>query len=78
MERKKVYFGSVENALKFIQKTDNINAGMKLVSDTKIIDAKSILGVFSLDLSEPILLEVRGDDKSRKEAWKALRDYVRE
>lgn len=78
MERKKVYFGSVENALKFIQKTDHINAGMKLVSDTKIIDAKSILGVFSLDLSEPILLEVRGDDKSRKEAWKMLHDYVRD
>lgn len=32
------------------------------VPDGHVVDAKSILGIFSLDLSKPISLEVYADD----------------
>lgn len=76
MERKTIYFGDVEKALKFIQKTEFVDAKMRLVSGTKSVDAKSLLGVFSLDLSRPILLEIYGDDEVRQQALEALAEYV--
>ena len=33
-----------------------------LVSGRYIIDAKSLMGIFSLDLAEPIVLEIGSDD----------------
>ncbi|MDO4473245.1 MAG: HPr family phosphocarrier protein [Eubacteriales bacterium] len=76
VERKNVYFGDVERALRFIQKTESVDAKMKLVSGTKTVDAKSLLGVFSLDLSQPIMLEVYGDDLIRQQAFEELSEYL--
>ena len=33
-----------------------------LKSDKYIVDAKSILGIFSLDLSKPLVVEIHSDD----------------
>ena len=77
MERKEIYLGSIENALRFIAKTDRMHAVMRIVGDSKNIDAKSLLGVLSLDLKEPVLLEVRGDAQSREEVWHELFDYLK-
>ena len=35
---------------------------MDLRAGRHVVDAKSILGIFSLDLSKPIALEIYGDD----------------
>lgn len=35
---------------------------MALKSGRYVVDAKSILGIFSLDLGEPIVLEINSDD----------------
>lgn len=78
MERKKIYFGSVDNALRFVQKSEKTQAMMRLVSGSKIVNAKSLLGVFTLDLSKTLTLEVSGDEDSRSEAIDAVRDYIKE
>lgn len=33
-----------------------------LKSDKYVVDAKSILGIFSLDLSKPLTVEIHSDD----------------
>ena len=33
-----------------------------LKSDKYVVDAKSILGIFSLDLSKPLVVEIHSDD----------------
>ena len=33
-----------------------------LKSDKYVVDAKSILGIFSLDLSKPLVVEIYSDD----------------
>ena len=35
---------------------------MDLRSGRHVVDAKSILGIFSLDLSKPVTLEIHADD----------------
>lgn len=51
-----------ESVKKFVNITSKFNYEMTLKSGRYVVDAKSILGIFSLDLGEPIVLEVASDD----------------
>ena len=47
---------------KFVQIVGAYPYDMDLRSGRHVVDAKSILGIFSLDLSKPITLDVYTDD----------------
>ena len=47
-----------------------------LVSGRYVIDAKSIMGIFSLDLSKPINLNVHAEGSSLDEVLKVLAPYI--
>lgn len=66
MLRRKIYFGNPETALKFIEDVEHTTAIMKIVSGPNVINAKSILSLFSLDLTVPHILEIRGDNSSQE------------
>ncbi len=51
-----VRFETVVEAKAFVSICNDVNFKVELVSDPYIIDAKSIMGLFSLDLSQPIQL----------------------
>lgn len=53
-----VLLNSIENVKKFISIVDQCPYDVDLVSGRYVIDAKSIMGIFSLDLSKPIPLHV--------------------
>ena len=46
-----------------------------LVSGRYVIDAKSIMGIFSLDLSKPIDLNIHAEDNS-DEVLEVLKPYM--
>ena len=52
----------VENVNKFVNIVARYPFEMDLRAGRHVVDAKSILGIFSLDLSKPITLEVNSDD----------------
>ena len=52
----------VENVNKFVNIVSRYPFEMDLRAGRHVVDAKSILGIFSLDLSKPIALEIYGDD----------------
>ena len=52
----------VENVNKFVNIVSRYPFEMDLRAGRHIVDAKSILGIFSLDLSRPITLEIYSDD----------------
>jgi hypothetical protein len=52
----KVRLNSIETVKNFVEAIKNSDCELELVSGKYIIDAKSILGIFSLDLTRPILL----------------------
>lgn len=78
MERKIIYLGTIENAIRFVNIVDNLKAGITLRHGTRSVSGKSILGIFSLNLNEPLDMEVCGDDGSRQEVLEAIDDYIRE
>ncbi|MGI6188388.1 MAG: HPr family phosphocarrier protein [Caldicoprobacteraceae bacterium] len=51
-----------ENVKKFVNIVSKYPYEIDLRSGRHIVDAKSILGIFSLDLSKPITVEVYADD----------------
>ena len=52
----------VENVNHFVNIVTRYPFEMDLRAGRHVVDAKSILGIFSLDLSRPITLEVYSDD----------------
>ena len=46
----------------FISIVSTVDCDVDLVRDRYIIDAKSIMGIFSLDLSKPIKLVIHSND----------------
>ena len=52
----------VENVNQFVNIVSRYPFEMDLRAGRHVVDAKSILGIFSLDLSRPITLEIYSDD----------------
>ncbi len=52
----------VENVNHFVNIVTRYPYEMDLRAGRHVVDAKSILGIFSLDLSRPITLEIYSDD----------------
>ncbi len=51
-----------EEVKTFVNVANRYNYDMDLRAGWHVVDAKSILGIFSLDLSKPITLEVYSED----------------
>lgn len=53
-----ILLSSIEAVKKFVTLTNSYNFPINLATDKYKIDAKSIMGIFSLDLSKPLKIEV--------------------
>ena len=63
METVYVNLEGVEGVKRFVDTVSKIDGEFSLVEGKYIVDAKSIMGILSLDLSEKIRLEIEtGDD----------------
>ena len=53
---------SINDVKDFVNFANRYEFDIDLTSGRYVVDAKSIMGIFSLDLSKPIKVEVRADD----------------
>ncbi|HOQ76278.1 MAG TPA: HPr family phosphocarrier protein [Thermoclostridium sp.] len=53
---------SINDVKDFVNIVNKYDFDVDLTSGRYIVDAKSIMGIFSLDLSKPIRMEVHGDN----------------
>ena len=56
---------SMQDADKFNKLCSKFDCDMDLQSGKYYVDAKSIMGIFSLDLSKPLILNADTDDESK-------------
>ena len=56
---------SMQDADKFNKLCSKFYCDMDLQSGTSYVDAKSIMGIFSLDLSKPLVLNAGTDDEQK-------------
>ena len=67
---------SMQDADKFNKLCSKFDCDMDLKSGKYYVDAKSIMGIFSLDLSKPLVLNAGTDDEQKiKETFA---DFIRE
>ena len=67
----------VENVNHFVNIVTRYPFEMDLRAGRHVVDAKSILGIFSLDLSRPITLEIYSDECGELKAKEVLCREVR-
>ena len=62
MKTVKISLNSIDNVKAFVNEVTKYDAEFDLVSGRYVIDAKSIMGIFSLDLSKPIDLNIHSEN----------------
>lgn len=61
MKTVKISLNSIDKVKSFVNEVSRFDTEFDLVSGRYVIDAKSIMGIFSLDLSKPIDLNIHAD-----------------
>ncbi len=64
MKAVQISLNSIEKVKSFVNEIAKFDSDFDLVSGRYVIDAKSIMGIFSLDLSKPITLNIHADDSA--------------
>ena len=62
MKTVKISLNSIDKVKAFVNEVTKYEAEFDLVSGRYVIDAKSIMGIFSLDLSKPIDLNIHSEN----------------
>ena len=73
MKKFDVTFKTLQDVQKFVNIVNRYSYDVDLTSGKYVVDAKSIMGIFSLDLSKPISLELHSDDTAALE--EDLKDF---
>ena len=61
MKTIRISLNSIDKVKSFVNDLAKFDADFDLVSGRYVIDAKSIMGIFSLDLSKPIDLNIHAE-----------------
>ncbi len=71
----KISLNSIDKVKSFVNDLTKFDSDFDLVSGRYVIDAKSIMGIFSLDLSKPIDLNIH-EENNIDEVMKVLESYT--
>ena len=76
MKTVKISLNSIDKVKTFVNVINRFDAEFDLVSGRYVIDAKSIMGIFSLDLSKPIDLNIHTDGSDLENVLSVLNPYL--
>lgn len=68
-----VKFNHVDQVREFIKIVDKINLHFEIGRENQVLDAKSVIGMLALDLSQPQILSYNSDDT---EIYEKLRPFL--
>ena len=75
MKTIQISLSSIDNVKSFVNDITKFDYDFDLVSGRYVIDAKSIMGIFSLDLSRPIDLNIHAEENV-DEVLETLKPYM--
>ena len=76
MKTVKISLNSIDKVKSFVNQITKFDYDFDLVSGRYVIDAKSIMGIFSLDLSKPIELAIHAGEEELDGVMAALEPYL--
>ena len=78
MKTVQISLNSIDKVKSFVNDITKFDYDFDLVSGRYVIDAKSIMGIFSLDLSKPIDLNIHADGAALDTVMAIINKYVTE
>ena len=75
MKTIQISLNSIDKVKSFVGAISKFDNDFDLVSGRYVIDAKSIMGIYSLDLSKPIDLSIHADGPELEAVLEVLKDY---
>ncbi len=69
MTEKKIKMNSIDDVKLFVSAATKASFNIELKADEYVVDAKSILGIFSLNLANVITLQMHADDAAAEEEF---------
>ena len=75
MKTIRISLNSIDKVKSFVNTLSKFDTDFDLVSGRYVIDAESIMGIFSLDLSKPIDLNIHAENDA-EEILQALSPYI--
>ena len=71
-----VNINSIDKVKSFVNSITQFDFDFDLISGRYVIDAKSIMGIFSLDLSKPIELNIHAEGENLDSVMEKLTPYI--
>ena len=71
-----ISLNSIEKVKSFVNEIAKFENDFDLISGRYIIDAKSIMGIFSLDLSQHITLKIHANENELPAILESLKPYI--
>lgn len=62
MKEVNIRLNTVNDVKMFVSEVMKYNCNFDIISDRYIVDAKSIMGIFSVDLSKPLILRIDSEN----------------
>lgn len=75
MKSVQVLLNSIEKVKGFVNNISKFDNDFELVAGRYVIDAKSVMGIFSLDLAKPICLNIHAEENT-DQIVNALAGYI--
>ncbi len=75
MKTVEICLDSIDKVKSFVNEITRFDTEFDLISGRYVIDAKSIMGIFSLDLSKPITLNIHAENNC-DEILKVLNPFI--
>ena len=76
MKTVKISLNSIDKVKSFVNDITKYDYNFDLVSGRYVIDAKSIMGIFSLDLSKDIDLNIHAEGEEAENVLQVLKPYL--
>ena len=70
-----VSLGTIESVKNFVTKITQFDEDFELIQGKYVVDAKSVLGIFSIDLSMPVLLRINAEGERLEQIKKAVKEF---
>ena len=68
-----VFLPTVMTVKRFVEAISSLEGNFDLIDGRYVVDARSLMGIFSMDLSGPIQLRIQKDSEK---AMKAVEDFL--
>lgn len=75
MKTVEICLDSIDKVKAFVNEITRFDSEFDLISGRYVIDAKSIMGIFSLDLSKPITLNIHAE-KNIDEIMEVIKPFI--